>query len=180
MWPVVCSGSRGVPRGATCRVPRGAPPPPPPPTRGAITRARGRGVGVLATVRPLGLGLGPSRGELGPAGPLGSVDGGPDRHAQGAGLICPLSVPAAGGRGLRPRVFSAHGPPPQLHVHAPACSDAAWAVTSRPLAVRLQTGGGGDLLHTVIPTNTLSSSTVHGLRSLHRGCALTRAVEAAQ
>jgi hypothetical protein len=45
-------------------------------------------------------------------GPLGSVAGDPDRHR--GWLLCPSSVPAAAGRGLRPRVFSAHGPPPQL------------------------------------------------------------------
>jgi hypothetical protein len=45
---------------------------------------------------------------------LGSVVGGPDRHR--GWLFCPSSVPAAAGRGLRPRVFSAHGPGPQLQV----------------------------------------------------------------
>jgi hypothetical protein len=39
--------------------------------------------------------------------PLGSVAGGdPGRHR--GWLLCPSSVPAAAGRGLRPRVFSAH------------------------------------------------------------------------
>ena len=66
-------------------------------------------------------------------GPLGSVAGDPDRHR--GWLLCPSSVPAAAGRGLRPRVFSAHRPGPQLQVHAPAC-----AVTAHPLAKRLQTG----------------------------------------
>jgi hypothetical protein len=66
-------------------------------------------------------------------GPLGSVAGDPDRH-QGW-LFCPSSVPAAGGRGLRPRVFSAHRPWPQLQAQAPAR-----VVTARPLAKRLQTG----------------------------------------
>jgi hypothetical protein len=47
-------------------------------------------------------------------GPLCSVAGDPDRHW--GWLLCPSSVPAAAGRGLRPRVFSAHGPPPQLQV----------------------------------------------------------------
>jgi hypothetical protein len=86
-----------------------------------------------------------SRGELGWAGcapgsggsnlaaALGSVAGDPDRHR--GWLLCPSSVPAAAGRGLRPRVFSAHRPGPQLQVHAPA-----WAVTSHLLAQRLQTG----------------------------------------
>jgi hypothetical protein len=67
-------------------------------------------------------------------GPLGSVAGDPDRHR--GWLLCPSSVPAAAGRGLRrPRVFSAHRPWPQLQVHAPAR-----AVTAHPLAKRLQTG----------------------------------------
>jgi hypothetical protein len=47
-------------------------------------------------------------------GPLGSVAGDPDRHR--GWLLCPSSVPAAAGRGLRPRVFSAHRPGPQLQV----------------------------------------------------------------
>jgi hypothetical protein len=51
-------------------------------------------------------------------GPLGSVSGDrvtdPDRHR--GWLLCPSPVPAAAGRGLRPRVFSAHMPPPQLQV----------------------------------------------------------------
>jgi hypothetical protein len=49
-------------------------------------------------------------------GPLGSVAGDADRHR--GWLLCPSSVPvpAAAGRGLRPRVFSAHGPGPQLQV----------------------------------------------------------------
>jgi hypothetical protein len=47
-------------------------------------------------------------------GPLGSVAGDPDRHR--GWLLCPSSVPAAAGRGLRPRVFSAHRPAPQLQV----------------------------------------------------------------
>jgi hypothetical protein len=38
----------------------------------------------------------------------------------GAGLLCPPPVPAAaGGRGLRPRVSSAHRPWPQLQVQDP-------------------------------------------------------------
>jgi hypothetical protein len=49
-------------------------------------------------------------------GPLGSVVGDPDRHR--GWLLCPSSpyrrLPA--GRGLRPRVFSAHRPLPQLQV----------------------------------------------------------------
>ena len=68
-------------------------------------------------------------------GPLGSVAGDPDRHR--GWLLCPSSVPAAAGRGLRPRVFSAHRPLPQLQVHAPA-----WGVTPHPLAKRFQTGKG--------------------------------------
>jgi hypothetical protein len=44
-------------------------------------------------------------GNLAP-GPLGSVAGDPDRHR--GWLICPSSVPAAAGRGLRPRVLPAH------------------------------------------------------------------------
>jgi hypothetical protein len=52
---------------------------------------------------------------LAPApGPLGSVAGDPDRHR--GWLLCPSSVPVAAGRGLRPRVFSAHRPAPQLQV----------------------------------------------------------------
>jgi hypothetical protein len=50
-------------------------------------------------------------------GPLGSVwpvTGGPDRHR--GWLLCPSSVLAAAGRGLRPRVFSAHGSVPQPQV----------------------------------------------------------------
>ena len=48
-------------------------------------------------------------------GPLGSVAGDPDRHR--GWLLCPSAVPAAAGRGLRPRVFSAHSRPvPQLQV----------------------------------------------------------------
>jgi hypothetical protein len=47
-------------------------------------------------------------------GPLGSVAGDPDRPR--GGLLCPPSVPAAADRGLRPRVFSAHRPGPQLQV----------------------------------------------------------------
>jgi hypothetical protein len=47
-------------------------------------------------------------------GPLGSVAGDPDRHR--GWLIFPSSAPAAGGRGLRPRVSSAHRPWPQLQV----------------------------------------------------------------
>jgi hypothetical protein len=47
-------------------------------------------------------------------GPLGSVAGDPDRHR--GWLLCPSSVPAAAGRGLRPRVSSAHRPAPQLQV----------------------------------------------------------------
>jgi hypothetical protein len=47
-------------------------------------------------------------------GPLGSVAGDPDRHR--GWLIFPTSVPAAAGRGLRPRVFSAHGPGQQLQL----------------------------------------------------------------
>jgi hypothetical protein len=77
-------------------------------------------------------------------GPLGSVAGDPDRHRDW--LVCPSSVPAAAGRGLRPRVFSAHGPGPQLQlqVHAPAC-----AVTAHPLAKRLQTGPAAFLLQAI-------------------------------
>jgi hypothetical protein len=68
-------------------------------------------------------------------GPLGSVAGDPDpRPAPG---LAPLLLPRTGAcrRGLRPRVFSAHRPGPQLQVHAPAR-----AVTAHPLAARLQTG----------------------------------------
>jgi hypothetical protein len=70
------------------------------------------------------VGLGAGCGPGGPtwplgAGPLGSVAGGPDRHR--GWLPCPSPVPAPpAGRGLRPRVFSAHRPLPQLQVHAPA------------------------------------------------------------
>jgi hypothetical protein len=69
---------------------------------------------ILATVRPLGPGPGGSwaglwvcsgGSSLAP-GPLGSVAGDPDRHR--GWLLCPSSVPAVAGRGLRPRVFSAH------------------------------------------------------------------------
>jgi hypothetical protein len=55
-------------------------------------------------------------------GPLGLVVSDPDRHR--GWLLCPFPVPAAAGWGLRPRVFSAHRPLPQLQVHAPA-----WSVT---------------------------------------------------
>jgi hypothetical protein len=63
-------------------------------------------------------GLGVLRGvQLGPRPPgpgrLGSVAGEHlDRHR--GWLFCPSPVPAAAGWGMRPRVFSAHGPPPQL------------------------------------------------------------------
>jgi hypothetical protein len=56
-------------------------------------------------------------------GPLGSVAGDPDRHR--GWLLCPSSVPAAAGRGLRPRVFSAHGPGPQLQVQDSVMGGAA-------------------------------------------------------
>jgi hypothetical protein len=55
-------------------------------------------------------------------------------------LLCLSSVvpvPAAAGRGMRPRVFSAHRPLPQLQVHAPTR-----VVTPHSLAKRLQTGKG--------------------------------------
>jgi hypothetical protein len=60
------------------------------------------------------------------AGPLGSVAGDPDRHrglAPLSSLLCPSPVPAAAaGRGLRPRVFSAHGPGrPQLQAPSTCC-----------------------------------------------------------
>jgi hypothetical protein len=45
-------------------------------------------------------------------GPLGSVAGDLDRHR--GGPLCPSSVPAAGGRGLRPRVPPARRPWPHL------------------------------------------------------------------
>jgi hypothetical protein len=75
-------------------------------------------------VRPLAPPIAPHRGaRLGwvwvwyggpnwPPGPLGSVAGdGPDRHRGWLWLlVCPSSVPAAGGRGLRPRMSSAHRP----------------------------------------------------------------------
>jgi hypothetical protein len=48
------------------------------------------------------------------SGPLGSVAGDPDRHR--GWLLCPSSVPAAAGRGLRPRPPPAHRPGPQLQV----------------------------------------------------------------
>jgi hypothetical protein len=70
------------------------------------------------------------------SGPLGSVAGDPDRHR--GWLLCPSSVPAAAGRGLRPRVFSAPRPDPQFQVHArpgTGCNSPA-----RPLTMRLQTG----------------------------------------
>jgi hypothetical protein len=63
----------------------------------------------LATVRPLGpvrswVGLGVVRGTRGPTWPLGRwvrwpVTRDPDRHR--GWLLCPSSVPAARGRGLR-------------------------------------------------------------------------------
>jgi hypothetical protein len=85
-------------------------------------RGQGPGGAVLATVRPLGpvsseelgwAGCGPG----GPTWPLGRwvrwpVAPDPDRHR--GWVLCPSAVPAAGGRGLRPRVFSAHRPGPQL------------------------------------------------------------------
>jgi hypothetical protein len=52
-------------------------------------------------------------GPRGPTWPLGLVAGDTDRHR--GWFICP-SVPAAAGRGLRPRVFSAHRLVPQLQV----------------------------------------------------------------
>jgi hypothetical protein len=78
----------------------------------------------------LGVGSGGWRGgnPLAP-GPLGSVFGGrrraktPTGTGAGAGSPPPPSCRqlAAGGRGgPRPRVFAAHGPVPQLRVHAPA------------------------------------------------------------
>jgi hypothetical protein len=56
-----------------------------------------------------------------------SAAGDPDWHTGARGwLPCLSPVPvAAGGRWLRPRVFSAHMPAPQLQVHAPA-----WAVSA--------------------------------------------------
>jgi hypothetical protein len=82
------------------------------------------------------------RGPNLPPGPLGSgfgtVAGDPGRHR--GWPLCPSFVPAAGGRGLRPHVFSAHRPVPQLQVHAPRCP--AWGVTPHLLAKRLQTGIG--------------------------------------
>jgi hypothetical protein len=90
-------------------------------------------------------------------------------------LLCPSSssVPAAAGRGLRPRVFSAHGPGPQLQVHAPA-----WAVTARPLAKRLQTGPAFllqatfTMLPDLVPISDWRSSVNQGRGSLfrHTGC----------
>jgi hypothetical protein len=80
--------------------------------------------------------MGVVRGSNLDSGPLGSVAGDPDRHR--GWLLCPSSVPAAAGRGLRPRVFSAPRPDPQLQVHArpgTGCNSPA-----RPLAMRLQTG----------------------------------------
>jgi hypothetical protein len=87
----------------------------------AIKEARGRNFtppGTLWVQGGAGLGWVWSGGSnLAPV-PLGSVAGDPDRHR--GWLLCPSSVPVPAGRGLRPRVFSAHGPVPQLQVHAPA------------------------------------------------------------
>jgi hypothetical protein len=109
------------------------------PLRGTSCAIRGARGGDIGRRSPPGsseelgwAGCGPGGANLAP-GPLGSVAGDPDRHR--GWLLCPSSVPAAAGRGLRPRVFSAHGPGPQLQVHAPAR-----AVTAHPLAKRLQTG----------------------------------------
>jgi hypothetical protein len=110
---------------------------------GPAARSEKPGAAVLATVRPLGPG---ARGaELGPAGcgpggptwPLGRLvrwPVAPTGTGDGSSAPPPYrGLPA--GRGLRPRVFSAHRPGPQLQVHAPAR-----AVTARPLAKRFQTG----------------------------------------
>jgi hypothetical protein len=101
-------------------------------SKGPAARSEGPEAAILAAVRSLGpvrswVGLGVVRGvQLGPTslapGPLGSVAGDPDRHRRW--FLCPSSVPAAAGRGLRPRVFPAHRPAPQLQVHAPQ----AWGV----------------------------------------------------
>jgi hypothetical protein len=56
--------------------------------------------------------LGPGPSGCGPGGPTWPVTPDPDRHR--GWLLCPSSVPAATGQGLRPRVSSAHMPLPQL------------------------------------------------------------------
>jgi hypothetical protein len=101
----------------------------------AITGARGGGIGRRSPPGSseeswvLGwAGCGPG----GPTWPLGRWARWPvTPTGTGAGS----SAPPAGTGGLRPRVFSAHRPWPQLQVHAPAR-----AVTARPLAKRFQTG----------------------------------------
>jgi hypothetical protein len=76
---------------------------------GPAARSEGPKAEILATVRPLG----PGRSWAG-LGPVGSVAGDPDRHRDW--LLCPSSVPAAAGRGLKPRAFPVHRPVPQLQV----------------------------------------------------------------
>jgi hypothetical protein len=116
-------------------------------------RSEGPEAAILATVRPLGpgrswAGLGVVRGSNLAPGPLGSVAGGPDRHR--GWLLCPSSIPAAGGPRLRPCVLGSRRPAPQLQVqvHAPV-----WGVTPHPLAKRRQTGTG--FLHMPIFTATV-------------------------
>jgi hypothetical protein len=73
--------------------------------------------------------------------PLGSVAGDPGRHRHRGWLVCTCTspVPAAAGRGLRPRVFSAHRPGPQLPKYMPRhalCNSASFdkASSDRPTA----------------------------------------------
>jgi hypothetical protein len=80
-----------------------------------------------------GMGVVRGGGNLAP-GPLGLVAGDPDRHW--GWLLCPSSVLAAAGRGLRPRVVSSHRPWPQLQVHALP----GMCCNSHPLAKHLQSG----------------------------------------
>jgi hypothetical protein len=94
----------------------------------------------------MGWALGVVRGVQGPTWPLGRwvrwpVT--PTGTGAGSSLLCPSSVPVAGGWWLRPRVFSAHLGRCRCYrsskyiVHAPA-----WGVTPHPLAKRFQTGRG--------------------------------------
>jgi hypothetical protein len=68
--------------------------------------------------------------------PLGLVAGDPDRHQDRH--LCPSPVPAAAaGRGLRPRVFPAHRPPPQ-----PQVQDSVMGRHPIVGIAYIQTGGG--------------------------------------
>ena len=89
-------------------------------------------------------------------GPLGSVAGEPDRRQRQ--LLCLLPVQVAGAWQVRRCVCSAHGPSPQMQVHAPA-----WGVTLLPTAYNRFSGH-------VLPNSAfhLSSSIFLG-ESLRKG-----------